>query len=244
VIFCNILSMYFPCALQAGARVSSNSWGGGNYGYDAFSSSLDQFTVDHDDMLIVFAAGNDGPGAYTVGTPALAKNTLAVGATFNTFTNADVGLGSGIKFSAPNRPTVLAASTLAQFAENPTCIFPGFFNFGITLPSISLACSALCNAGENPFANRTVLLRRGSCTFQSKAARAVACGAAAVVIVNTDEALLTMAGDNVSPSVGSVAVYVAAFSHCIFVNLCPGISSRRATATRSPPSIPPLIRFP
>lgn len=202
----DLCNSYFPCAWQSGARISSNSWGGGNMGYDAFSSSLDQFTVDHDDMLIVFAAGNDGPGAYTVITPALAKNVLAIGATVNTHTNSDVGLGSGVKFLARHGASFTAASTLAQFAENPVC--SGISTYSIGVPDNQLACDELCRSGESPFANRLVLLKRGTCTFQSKAARAIACGAAAVVIINYEDQLLSMAGDGVSPSVGNVSVYL------------------------------------
>ena len=36
---------------------------------------------DHPDFLLLFAAGNNGPGASTVASPATAKNVIAVGAT-------------------------------------------------------------------------------------------------------------------------------------------------------------------
>lgn len=205
----DLCNLYFPCALQSGAFISSNSWGGGNNGYDSFAASLDQFTVDHDDMLVVFAAGNSGPGPYTVGTPSMAKNALAVGATTNPMTNSDVGLSNGIKFSSTSPPsTVLAAATLAQFAENPTCFGSSTFVVAVPPAADALGCNALCTPGSTPFANRFVLLQRGQCTFQSKAVRAIQCGAAAVAIINTDDQLLQMGGDNVSPSVGNVTVYL------------------------------------
>lgn len=73
----------FSAAYSATARVHSNSWGsGGVYTYEAQDLKVDTFAYDNPEMLIVFAAGNDGaegmPG--TVGSPALAKNVLTVGA--------------------------------------------------------------------------------------------------------------------------------------------------------------------
>jgi len=39
---------------------------------------VDQFVYDHPDYLVLVAAGNSGPGPQTVGSPATAKNILAV----------------------------------------------------------------------------------------------------------------------------------------------------------------------
>ena len=51
----------FLQAYQAGARVHTNSWGGGEFGaYDEQSHDLDAFVWEHKDMVILFAAGNDG----------------------------------------------------------------------------------------------------------------------------------------------------------------------------------------
>ena len=66
------------------ARIHSNSWGSLNNSYDSYSQAADEFIWNHTDMLVLFAAGNDGKnGSYTVGSPATAKNILAIGATEN-----------------------------------------------------------------------------------------------------------------------------------------------------------------
>jgi serine protease AprX len=79
----------FLQAYQAGARVHTNSWGGGDYGaYDEQSHDLDAFVWEHKDMVILFAAGNDGKDVNRDGKietesitpPATAKNCIAVGA--------------------------------------------------------------------------------------------------------------------------------------------------------------------
>ena len=80
-------------AYNDGARISNNSWGSSNSGaYDITAQTFDALTRDaepdgsafaapgNQEMVMVVAAGNDGPGIQTVDSPASAKNVLAVGA--------------------------------------------------------------------------------------------------------------------------------------------------------------------
>lgn len=82
-------------AYDNGARLHSDSWGGGctdQFGfcisgctvtYDEFSRDADRVMWDHDDLLLVFAAGNDAtacPNGNNVGSPGNAKNVLTIGA--------------------------------------------------------------------------------------------------------------------------------------------------------------------
>ncbi|GAB4224481.1 MAG: hypothetical protein Kow0062_26320 [Acidobacteriota bacterium] len=87
-IGCPAASLYpfFEQAFAQGARIHSNSYGDREnftpYNiYSDGSADADRFMRDHPDFLLVFAAGNNGPGAATVASPATAKNVLAVGAT-------------------------------------------------------------------------------------------------------------------------------------------------------------------
>ncbi len=67
-----------------GARISTNSWGASDNGAYGFLSSLvDDYLWRHKDYLVLFAAGNAGPGPQTVGSPGSAKNILTVGASEN-----------------------------------------------------------------------------------------------------------------------------------------------------------------
>ena len=69
----------FEPSYYAGARIHSDSWGGG-YTYDSFCLDVDEYTYTHPDFLAFFAAGNDGyHGARTILSPAMAKNAVAVG---------------------------------------------------------------------------------------------------------------------------------------------------------------------
>jgi serine protease AprX len=85
------LNRLFRQAYNAGARIHSNSWGGGNFGeYADDSRQVDEFVWKHKDFCVLIAAGNDGqdrnPGADgvinegSVTPPGTAKNCITVGA--------------------------------------------------------------------------------------------------------------------------------------------------------------------
>ena len=66
------------------AYIHSASWGSAKSGeYDTECADLDKYVWEHPDFLPVFSAGNEGSSARTIGSPAAAKNVLAVGATQN-----------------------------------------------------------------------------------------------------------------------------------------------------------------
>jgi subtilase family protein len=64
-------------------RTHSNSWGSPDSTYDASTAQVDQFMWVHPDFLIFYAAGNTGPGPFTVGNPGTAKDIVTVAATQN-----------------------------------------------------------------------------------------------------------------------------------------------------------------
>ncbi|MBX3747852.1 MAG: S8 family serine peptidase [Verrucomicrobiae bacterium] len=78
-------------AVRAGADIGSNSWGDTTYGrYDLTAAEFDALVRDADALaagdqpfILEFSAGNSGPGTQTIGTPAVAKNVIATGASQN-----------------------------------------------------------------------------------------------------------------------------------------------------------------
>lgn len=83
---------------DAGARVHSASWGGDSGGrYTSDEQAIDRFCYQNRHMIVVFAAGNSGPGSGTISSPALAKNILSVGATMNGIESVRLG-------QVPSRP--------------------------------------------------------------------------------------------------------------------------------------------
>ena len=88
----------------AGVRATSNSWGasvGGAYdvdsqAYDSRTRDAQSGTVGNQEMLFVFAAGNDGDSSESVGSPGTAKNVITVGASENEDTALNYTDGCGV----------------------------------------------------------------------------------------------------------------------------------------------------
>jgi hypothetical protein len=106
----DLYTNYFPFFYDSGAYIVSQSWGSMGYCdtqgvpqmyfyssstwgmlsicgiYDSTAHDIDKFVREHDQQLVLFAAGNDGDsGFFTVGNEASNKNGLAVGATRTNF---------------------------------------------------------------------------------------------------------------------------------------------------------------
>ncbi|OHF04272.1 hypothetical protein CORC01_00611 [Colletotrichum orchidophilum] len=124
------LSPLFSQAYDAGARIHTNSWGSAlppltriQRPYDGRSESIDQFVWDHQDMTILFAAGNDGQDIDTdgkvdgtvnprsLGAEAASKNCITVGATEN--------LRPDLMSGDSNRPYTYGGFWSQKFPRNP-----------------------------------------------------------------------------------------------------------------------------
>jgi len=123
-------------------------------------------------VLVVCAAGNNGPDFGTISSPASALSAIAVGATRNDRTfGASVDIdgvgpvlamrGSGV---APDKPV---AGPLADIA---------------LLDHIGLACSTLPSGS---LTGRVALILRGTCTFESKLNNAQLAGAIGAIVYAT-----------------------------------------------------------
>lgn len=109
------------CAYVAGAKLSSNSYGGMSNEYDADSIGVDEFSNQHDDYLALFAAGNEGSeGYYSLSGCSIAKNAVGVGASESLDdSNSDIG---NIAFFSSIGPT---------FDERikPDVVAPGYMTY-------------------------------------------------------------------------------------------------------------------
>ncbi|KAJ5150897.1 uncharacterized protein N7482_010149 [Penicillium canariense] len=98
--------LFAPPYQTNGARIHTNSWGSSATGrrqlpYIAASGEIDKFVWDHQDMVILFAAGNDGIDAdrngivdpRQIGAEAAAKNCITVGASENNRPEIPVAYG-------------------------------------------------------------------------------------------------------------------------------------------------------
>ena len=115
-------------AYRDGARISGNSWGADTAGgYDTDAQNYDFLVRDaqpgaaavpaagNQELCFVFAAGNAGSGAGTVGSPGTAKNVITVGAAENVhpFGGAD---GCDTPDSEAN-----SANDIATFSSRGPC---------------------------------------------------------------------------------------------------------------------------
>ncbi len=69
-------------AVKDGADVINNSWGGGAGGDPAASPYQESFlAAEAAGVVVVTAAGNDGPGAKTIGCPSCIESGISVAST-------------------------------------------------------------------------------------------------------------------------------------------------------------------
>ncbi|HTM30604.1 MAG TPA: CARDB domain-containing protein [Vicinamibacterales bacterium] len=127
------LGELYQQAFDDGARIHSDSWGSAvNGAYTADAENTDAFVWTHRDMALLFSAGNegvdvDGDGqvdAGSVGSPATAKNVIAVGASENDRRgdwHCDQGLTSSTCASQGGQNSIFTygASWPDRFAANP-----------------------------------------------------------------------------------------------------------------------------
>ncbi len=112
-------------------RTSNNSWGtNGSAGiYNVQARETDRFVRNHADMVIVFAAGNDGKDANgdgvsdmgTVQTPGSAKNIITVGASENYRSSGGYNPGGNCAFYGECWPQSFPVAPIAQdrISDNP-----------------------------------------------------------------------------------------------------------------------------
>lgn len=121
-------------AYAGGARVHNNSWGAKTSGtYQGNDAALDRASRSDEDLLVVVAAGNDVAGAMATGSPANAKNSLAVAALGHG--------GSLVKASYSNsgptadgrmKPDIAAPGSAIVSAKNETT-----FSMAIKAPAVA-----------------------------------------------------------------------------------------------------------
>ncbi len=139
-------------AYNAGARITSNSWGlnnGGAYTVDA--QTYDILTRDasmkpgNQEMLHIFAAGNVGPAGKSIGTPGTAKDVLTVGATENARDNGiRDGCGLSTSASADNVAIFSSRGPTADGRVKPDIMAPGTHIMGPASQDPAYNGSSVC----------------------------------------------------------------------------------------------------
>ncbi len=157
-------------AVGDGMDVLNLSLGGGYRGNnDLLAMGLD--AAAEAGVVVAVAAGNSGPGPFTVESPGRARNVITVGASSNDhFVGQPIGYGDG--------PTTIGAA-VGDFKPLPDGTFDLFISGGSG--GLSDACTGLPNATTS---NQLVLVTRGGCTFSTKVRSAIAAGYKGVIVRN------------------------------------------------------------
>ncbi len=146
-----------------GGRISSNSWGylhsGGNYNAD--SQEYDARVRDaqpgsgpyagNQEIIVVFAAGNDGPSSNTVSPPGTAKNIISVGAAENYRPEGTDGCGADPSY-ADNAQDIASFSSRGPCDDGrvkPDLVAPGTHIMGAASQSPNFNGNGVCGGPDN-----------------------------------------------------------------------------------------------
>ncbi|QFU21401.1 S8 family serine peptidase [Shewanella sp. YLB-09] len=160
-------------AVNDGADVINNSWGGGAGGDPANSPYKTMFeAAEAAGVVVVTAAGNDGNGAQTIGCPGCIESgiTVANSTTGRFFANGFTAGGDELLAIEANNSLVTEDISLPVIAA-------------INLDAENFeGCAAF---PADSFKDGIALISRGTCAFSDKAANAEAAGAKAMVVYNS-----------------------------------------------------------
>jgi hypothetical protein len=142
-----------------------------------------QFAYDHEDFLILVAAGNTGPDDYTVGSPATAKNILSVGSSTNSRAALlEYGVLIMLLTVISGPPGTAGQSCEVQPAAfGPAVLLGGPSWTGqLVLMNPLFGCSAATNTAQ--LNGAIALIKRGTCEFGTKVLNAQRAGAIAAMV--------------------------------------------------------------
>jgi minor extracellular serine protease Vpr len=185
-------------AYADGMDIVNMSLGGGSHGVqDLLMDAVDD--LDQANMISAVAAGNSGPGHFTVESPGAAARALTAGAsTVGHFIGAPFTVG-GVTIGVASGDFETVDSDLTA----PIGVVSG------TIGGLGTACSAL-PAGS--LTGAIAVLSRGTCTFSTKIRNAQTAGAVATIVVNNVAGDPTAMGQDGTPDQPTIPAYMASLA--------------------------------
>lgn len=205
----------FQPAWANGSMIHTDSWGGGENLYTFAAQSVDAFMSSHQDFLILFAIGNNGPISGTVSSVATPKNIITVGGSGNGNKSNDLvqGIPLGRYFSG--------RGPAADGRMKPTLMAPG-----------DLICSASILSGPTDTTSPFYCNPRYERRFGTSQATPAVAGSAAIVREYFQEGWYPNGKKGGSPSMNPSAALVKA----VLINGAEEMTGADAYGQSSPPT--------
>jgi subtilisin family serine protease len=179
-------------AYEDGFDVANMSLGGDSHGnQDVLGIAVNN--LDRANMVVAVAAGNSGPGHYTVESPGNAERALTAGAsTVPHFVGAPVTIGSAT-FGG-------AVGDFATVETDLTAPLAAVMSGG----NLSTACTAI----TDDLTGKIAAVSRGTCSFSTKIRNAEDAGALATLVVNNVAGDPTAMGSDGTPNQPTIPAYM------------------------------------
>ena len=183
-------------AYTDGFDIDNMSLGGGSSGaQDLLTKAVDD--LDQAGFISAVAAGNSGPGSFTVESPGAAARALTAGAsTVPHFVGAPLTVGASTFGVASGDFATVTSDLTAPLAV----VLDG--------SNLSQACSAVSGVSGG-----IALISRGTCTFSTKIRNAQAAGAVAVIVVNNVAGDPTAMGQDGTPNQPTIPAYMVSLAN-------------------------------
>jgi minor extracellular serine protease Vpr len=186
-------------AYEDGMDVTNMSLGGGARGVqDLLTDAVDD--LDQAGLVNAVAAGNSGPGHFTIESPGSAARALTAGAmTVGHFVAAPISVGGNTYAGVSGDFAVVTEDLTAPL--------------GVVLDGTAL--STACNTNKpatGSLTGKIALISRGVCTFSEKIRNAEAAGAVATLVVNNVAGDATAMGQDGTPNQPTKPAYMVALA--------------------------------
>ncbi len=180
-------------AYADGFDIANMSLGGGANGMqDLLTVAVDN--LDEANMVVAVAAGNSGPGHFTIESPGSAARALTAGSsTVPHFVGAPVTVSGTTYGAASGEFPVVASDLTAALA-----VVTGTTN------GLSTACAAL----NVSLSGAIALISRGECAFSQKIRNAQSAGAIAVLVANNQQGDPTAMASDGTPNQPTIPAYM------------------------------------
>lgn len=180
-------------AYTDGFDIANMSLGGGANGVqDLLTVAVDD--LDQANMVVAVAAGNDGPGNFTVGSPGSAARALTAGGS-----TVPHYIATPVTAGAQKFPAVAGdfATVTSNLSAPLAVVFEG--------TNLGQGCSALPAGSLN---GKIALISRGTCFFTEKIRNAQNAGAVAALIVNNRPGDPAPMGTDGTPNQPTIPAYM------------------------------------